>query len=105
MRDNLTKRQIGMLVCALLLGAAVALPAGMMLGGIGGGKQQVRAVPPPATATARAVYSPRVLSDPYFLEQQRKGVEALEAHCRQTGEMCAEARAGRRWLDEQADGQ
>ena len=55
MRDNLTKRQIGMLVCALLLGAAVALPAGMMLGGIGGGKQQVRAVPPPATATARAV--------------------------------------------------
>lgn len=88
-----------MLVCALLLGAAIALPVGMMLGGIGGDEAQTLVMPPAADATARNAYSPKVLSDPYFVDEQRKGAEALEAHCRDTGEMCAEARAARRWVE------
>jgi hypothetical protein len=90
---------VGKLVCAALLGAAVALPVGMMLAGVGSGEPRTRAAPP-AAGTGRAVYSPKVLSDPYFLEQQRKGAEALETRCRAAGEMCAEAGAARRWLAE-----
>ncbi len=43
----------------------------------------------------RAVFSPRVRRDPFFVQEQRKGVEAMEAHCRETGEMCPESRAAR----------
>lgn len=100
MRDNVTRRQIGMLVCALLLGAAIALPVGMMLGGAGTGELRTPIPPPSAEAPARNAYSPKVLGDPYFLDEQRKGAEALEAHCLDTGEMCAEARAARRWVEE-----
>jgi hypothetical protein len=46
------------------------------------------------------VYSPKVLTDPYFLDRQRANVAVLEQHCRQTGELCAEARQARRWLEE-----
>lgn len=97
----MTAKAIGKLVCAALLGAAVALPAGMMLGGVGrGDAPRTRTAPPPPTTAGRAVYSPKVLSDPWFLEQQRKGAEALAAQCRATGEMCAEAEALRHWLAE-----
>jgi hypothetical protein len=91
-------RDLGKLGCALLLGAAIAFPAGLMLAG--GGERPRAPTAPHISATARAVYSPKLLSDPYFLDQQRKGVEALETHCRNTGEMCAEAQAARRWLAE-----
>jgi hypothetical protein len=84
---------------ALLLGAALALPAGVLLGRLGGDDPPS----PPAPrgeATARNMFSPSVRTDPYFLESQRKGVEALERYCARTGESCAEARAARRRLDE-----
>ena len=79
---------------ALLLGAAVAFPAGMMFGGQERGDEPTAARVPEGAAT-RAVYSPDVLRDPWFIERQRENVEALEEHCRQTGEMCAEARQAR----------
>ena len=102
MRDSMTRKEVGKLVCAALVGAAAALPVGMMLAGVGEGEPPTRPAPR-AAATARAVFSPKVLSDPYFLDQQRKGADALEAHCRATGAMCAEARAARRWLAEHGD--
>ena len=99
----MTGKDLVRLAAAALLGAAIALPVGMMLGGDGSTTAPPRTAP--STAATRAVYSPKVLSDPYFLDEQRKGVKALEAHCRETGEMCAEARAGRQWLDERTAGQ
>lgn len=86
---------------ALLLGAALALPAGMMLARRDAPE---RAPLQPQEAAVRNVFSPSVRDDPYFLGKQREGVEALEAHCRRTRELCAEARAARRRLDELARG-
>jgi hypothetical protein len=95
----MTGKDVLRTAAALLIGAAIAFPAGMMLAG--------RSAEPPRTAAqavpaTRQVFSPRVLSDPYFLDQQRRGIETLEARCREAGELCAEARAGRRWLQEHA---
>jgi hypothetical protein len=82
---------------ALLVGAALAFPAGLWVAG------QHRADRPPARqpqADMRAVFSPDVRGDPYVLDQLRQQVEALETHCRRTGRICAEARAARHRLEE-----
>jgi hypothetical protein len=81
---------------ALLLGAAVALPAGLWLG-----RQEARSVRTVSVAPAqmRRVFSPQVLSYPYFLDRQRKNTAALERQCTERGTFCAEAAAGRVWLD------
>lgn len=85
-----------------LLTAAVALPAGWWLAEATRGEPAAdrRATPPAATA-ARDVYSAGFRDDPYVLAQQREVVEALERECRTTGVRCAEARAARRYLEEQ----
>jgi hypothetical protein len=95
----MTSRDMLRFAIALLLGAAIAFPAGMMV---------ARRTEPttmsvrPGPAAMREVFSPTIRDDPYFLDQQRQAIEALEAHCRRTGEMCAEARAAQRRFDEQA---
>jgi hypothetical protein len=90
----MTKRERAVMGIALLLGAAVAFPAGMLFSG-----RQQQGQPPAGAplegAAARAVYSPALLRDPWFREQQRKNVKALESHCRRTGELCTEAGAAR----------
>ena len=91
----MSAREAARLGCVLLIGMAVAFPAGLMLAGGGGEKPAGRA----GSATMREVFSPKILDDPYFVEQQRVNIEALERTCRETGEMCAEARAARRWLE------
>jgi len=101
----MNKRDVGIVVCAVLVGASIALPLGVMLGA---GKTDTSTAPPyggsPKTgATTRAIYSPKVLSDPAFLAQQRRGVAALEEHCHATGKMCVEARAARKWLTKNDD--
>jgi hypothetical protein len=48
----------------------------------------------------RNMFSPSVRGDPWFLDRQREGVEALERYCRRTGQSCAEARAARHRLSE-----
>lgn len=91
--------------CAAIVGALVAFPAGIMFAG----RHVVRekAGPPirsDSQATkpiARNVYSPTVLNDPYVLDQHHKVVEALEAHCRNQSEHCAEAKQARQWIDRQ----
>lgn len=84
---------------ALLLGAAIAFPAGMMMAGSRDGSES-RPAPRRDTAAVRDAYSPAIRSDPWFLERQREGVEALERHCMETGESCPVARAARRRLTE-----
>jgi len=96
----MTGRELARLAAALLVGAAVAFPAGMMLA-----KRSAPAEARTARGSAvprRAIYSPKVLSDPYFIEQQRRNIATLEQRCREAGELCAEADAGRRWLDRHA---
>ena len=92
---------------AAAIGAVVAFPAGLMFAG--------RDAPPPRhgsaarpnapaakKAEARDFYSPKVTSDPYVLDQQRRVVEALELECRHYGKHCAEAGQGRRRIAENA---
>ena len=100
----MTRREGLRLALALLVGAALAFPAGLLVAGLGADRAErprARAAAASAASAVRDVYSPALRSDPWFIEQQRAGIEALEKHCRQSGESCAEARAARRWLDEQ----
>ncbi len=100
------KRLLG---CAALLGAAIAFPAGMMLGGSGAGLEQAAergAGDAPRAKPKRAVrdfYSPSVLGDPYVIEQQLRVVQALELSCRQFGERCAEAEKSRKRVGEKRE--
>ena len=90
-------RDILRLAVASLLGAAIAFPAGMMVAS----RTETAAAPArTAPAAMRDIFSPTIRDDPYFLDRQRQGIEALEAHCRRTGEMCAQARAARRRFGE-----
>jgi hypothetical protein len=98
----MTGKELARLAAALLIGAALAFPAGLWLAGEPERVAGPQAAPSRAPV-GRAVYSPRIKDDPYFLDQQRKGIEALEAECRRTGEFCAEARQARRGLEDQAD--
>ena len=93
----MTRRE-GLLVAgALLFGAAVAFPAGVW---VAGKDKTERSALRQTHADRRAVFSPDVRGDPYVLDQLRRQVEALEAHCRRTGEMCAEARGARLRLEQ-----
>ncbi|MEA3040248.1 MAG: hypothetical protein QOE79_2761 [Sphingomonadales bacterium] len=91
--------------CAALIGAAAAFPLGMMFANRNAAHQEAstaaRGSPPAVKANARNVYSPIVVKDSYVLARQRIVVEALEAQCRDTGDRCGEAKAARRWLNEQ----
>ena len=89
----MTGKDLIRLAAALLLGAAIAFPAGLWVAGQSEADEQPA---PRPSATMRAMFSPDVRGDPYVQNQLRQQVEALEAHCRRTGEMCAEARAARR---------
>ena len=97
----MTGKELARLAAALLIGAGLAFPVGMWVAG----KWDSAAKTParwPSAAVGRAIYSPSIRDDPYFLDQQRKGIEALEAECRRTGAFCAEARQARRQLEDQA---
>ena len=98
----MTARDLAKLGLALLVGAAIAFPAGMMVAGsrsVSDGSN-----PGPAqrrnAAYGRDMFSPSIRNDPWFLERQREGVEALEGYCARTGESCPEARAARQRLAE-----
>ena len=95
----MTGRELARLAGALILGAALAFPAGLWLASEP--QRAAESLAPPARAElGRAIYSPRIKEDAYFLDRQRKGIEALEAECRRTGAFCAEARQARRGLEE-----
>jgi hypothetical protein len=92
-------RDLARLAGALLLGAALAFPVGLMLGRTGDGVKRSPAGERSAGAV-RDVFSPALRSDPWFVERQREGVVALEQHCARTGQSCPEAQAARRALAE-----
>ncbi len=92
----MTRRESAIAAGALLLGLALAFPLGLMLGGAESDPAPTRSEP---TGMGRQMFSPRVLSDPDFLEQQEANVEALERACREHGQMCAEAEGAREWLE------
>jgi hypothetical protein len=93
--------------CAALLGASIAFPAGLMVGGGGSGAPD-RGAPEAARSgpaggdsrTARNPFSARILGDPYVIEEQRKVLRALESSCRQSKQLCAEAEQARRRIEE-----
>ena len=93
-------RDLAKLGLALLVGAAIAFPAGMMVAGSRGPADRPAAAPRPDAAATRNMFSPSIRRDPWFLDRQREGIEALERYCAQTGENCSEARAARRRLEE-----
>ncbi len=97
----MTRRESAIAVGALLLGLALAFPLGLMLGGDEHGAAPARSE---ATGMGRQMFSPRVLSDPDFLEQQEANVVALERACREHGQMCAEAEGAREWLERRRGG-
>ena len=92
-----TRGEAMRLAGALLLGAGLALPAGMWLA-----DDAQRTPAQAAAADRRAMFSPDVRGDPYVREQFRSQVETLEAYCRDSGEMCAEAQAARARYEELA---
>ena len=98
----MTGKECARLAAALLIGAGLAFPFGLWVAGGADGASETPARRAPA-AVGRAMYSPSIRDDPYFLEQQRKGIEALEAECRRTGDFCAEARRARRRFEDPAD--
>ena len=91
--------------CAALIGASIAFPLGLVVGGDGTprGTAPGPSRPGPSsgeTRTTRNLYSPRIASDPYVIEQQRKVLRALEASCRHSKRHCAEAEQARRRIEE-----
>lgn len=94
-----SRRKSLLTAAAVLAGVVFAFLAGLQVG---------RSPSPPSdtarprggTTSVRDRYSPALLSDPYFLDQQRRLVETLEASCRALGDYCKEARAARRRLTE-----
>ena len=91
--------------CAALIGAAIAFPLGMIAGGDGPSPHHADGAGPPRSPRgqappARNVYSPRVASDPFVIEQQTKVVEALELSCRRYKLHCMEAAQARLRIEE-----
>lgn len=93
----MTAKELGRLGAALLIGAGLAFPAGWMVAGLSNRPATPAHSGPAGVAD---VFSPALRSDPWFIEKQREGYEALERECRRTGEYCAEAREARRLLTE-----
>src|SRR5688572_7585311 len=96
----MTGQELTRLTAALLLGAALAFPVGLF---VAGREETPGPLVRRPQAAIREVFSPNVRDDPYVAEQLNRQVETLEAHCRETGALCAEARGARRRLEELAE--
>jgi len=86
--------------CVFVIGLVAAFLAGVMVA-----KREVteRQTSPHVNAGNAALpnpFSPNPTHDPYFIDQERKNVEALERTCRQTGKYCREAAQMRQSLAE-----
>ena len=100
----MSRKNWGALGCAAFVGVAVAFPVGVIFGGRYAIRQEdgseTQRYNASGNANFRKFYSPQIYNDPYVEERWRKGVEALEAQCRHSGERCTESKAARRWLSE-----
>jgi hypothetical protein len=92
--------------CAAAIGASIAFPAGLMIGLDRAPRHSAPAASRPGPASGgetrdgRNPYSPRIATDPYVIEQQRRVLRMLEASCRQSSRHCAEAGEARRRIEE-----
>ena len=84
--------------CAFMAGAALAFPAGLFTARRTVPEHERGAPVRPGHAELLNPYSPQITSDPYFIEQQRKSLEALERSCRASGTYCREAAQMRQLL-------
>jgi hypothetical protein len=98
-------RDWGRLGCAALLGASAAFPLGVLVGGGEPSRETAGEARRPGPSggeapAARNAYSPRIASDRYVIEQQRRVVQTLEASCRESGRYCPEAEQARLRIEE-----
>jgi hypothetical protein len=92
-----------------VVSASIGIAVGLIIGRAQAPREPVPKASRPAassddTRTGRDVYSPRVATDPYVIEQQRQVLRALEASCLQSKQHCAEAEQARRRLEEVGSG-
>ena len=86
--------------CAFVIGLAAAFLAGVTVARRTVSEHEMRPRVNRANAAQFTPFSPNPPHDPYFLDQERKNVEALERTCRKTGKYCHEAAQMRQWLAE-----
>lgn len=88
----------------LAVTAAIFFYAGILLGRQQAVSEQPEKRPPNVARASvkplvRNVFSPSIISDPYFLDEQRKLVEALERSCQFQRQNCETARKARAALN------
>lgn len=86
--------------CVFGIALTAAFLAGVMVASHAATEHETRPRVNRGNAAMFNPYSPNPMLDPYFIEQERKNVEALERTCRQTGQYCNEAAQLRQWLAE-----
>jgi hypothetical protein len=91
--------------CTALVAASVAFPLGRLVGADDPPQAVVKGESRQNPASgqrqeARNPYSPKVVSDPYVIEQQRRVLQALEVSCRGFKTHCTEARQARLRIEE-----
>jgi hypothetical protein len=84
--------------CAFAVCLAAAFLAGMMVARSAVTDHETSLRVNAGNAALPNPFSPSPAHDPYFINQQRKNVEALERACRNTGQYCSEAAQLRQWL-------
>jgi hypothetical protein len=77
--------------CAFVIGLTAAFLAGVMVTNRAVTEPEAHPRVNRGNAALFNPFSPNPMSDPYFIEQERKNVEAFERACRQTGQYCDEA--------------
>lgn len=90
--------------CLFAVGTAIFFYAGILLGRQQTVAEQSEKHPPTIAGTlaqspVRNVFSPAIISDPYFLGEQRKLVEAFERTCKVQKTHCETARKARAALE------
>lgn len=93
------RKNWGAMGCAALLGAAVAFPAGLIIGWHDPPVEKAQRGTAGMIGNYRKIYSPDAHNDPYVQAQWQRVVEELEAQCSYTGERCTEAKAARESLN------
>jgi len=86
--------------CAFVVCLAAAFLAGMIVARHAATDHETGSRLNAGNAELPNPFSPSPAHDPYFINQQRKNVEALERACRRTGQYCREAAQMRQWLVE-----
>jgi hypothetical protein len=102
---NVGKPRTGQWGCAAAIGAALALPAGYVLGlhSPQRSAEQRKEVVSTKNDKMPNVFSPNILSDPAVKDQHQKIVEDLELGCVRQRLHCEEAASARRWLEKRKE--